>query len=490
MAAPRNISKSRFCVGLQCLRRLWWEIHEPQAPELRPDNRLQAVFDRGHRVGELARERFAGGTLIDFEPWKVAERIEATAETLRAGANVVFEASFAAGGVFAALDVLEKRRRGWRLVEVKATLDVKEQFLPDVAVQLYAARAAGVDVRGAELMHLNRQCTYPDLNDLFVRDDVTDEVEALLPAIPRQVTKMRAALEGKLPEIEPGDQCSSPYDCPFVARCHPEVPEHHVSTLYRLHPKRRAEIDEAGFETIHDLPDDLPLSDVAARQVRAVKAGELVVEDGLGQALAPIEYPAAFLDFESINPAVPVWDGCHPYQHVPVQMSCHILGVRGRTEHHEHLSAGAGDPRPTLAEAVVRACEGVRSVVAYNAGFEAKCLEHLAEAVPKLRKPLRSIRERLVDLLPIVRDHVYHPDFGGGFGLKAVLPALVPELAYDDLDIADGDTASTALELLLLSPESMTARDRTTLRKQLLAYCGRDTEALVALTDRLRHLAS
>jgi hypothetical protein len=489
MALPRNISKSRFCVGLQCLRRLWWEIHEPDAPELKPDNRLQAIFDRGHRVGELARERFAGGTLIDFEPWQVGERIDATAAALRSGANVLFEASFAAGSVFAALDVLEKRKRGWTLVEVKATLDVKEQFLPDVAVQLYATRAAGVDVRGAELMHLNRDCTYPDLNDLFVRDDVTDEVEALLPEIPRHVKNMRAALEGKLPDIEPGEHCSLPYDCPFVARCHPELPEHHVSTLYRLRPQRRAEFDEAGFETIHDIPDDVCLSDVAARQVRAVKAGELVVEDGLGEALAAIEYPAAFLDFESINPAVPVWDGCRPYQHVPVQMSCHVHGVRGRAEHHEHLAAGAGDPREALANAVVRACAGARSVVAYNAGFEAKCLEHLAEAVPRLRKPLRSIRERLVDLLPVVRDHVYHPDFGGGFGLKAVLPALVPELAYDDLDIADGDTASSALEALLLAPESMGAAEREKLREDLLDYCERDTEALVALTEQLRTIA-
>lgn len=491
MAPPRNISKSRFCVGLQCLRRLWWEIHEPDAPELRPDDRLQAVFDRGHRVGELARGRFANGTLIDFEPWKVAERLEATAAALTGGASVVFEASFAARGVFAALDVLERRKRGWGLVEVKATLDVKDQFLPDIAVQLYAVRASGVDVRRAELMHLNRDCAYPNLDDLFVREDVTDDVEQLLPAIPRQIRKMRAALDGKLPDVEPGEQCSSPYDCPFVARCHPELPEHHVSTLYRLHPKRLAEFIEAGLETIHNLPEDVRLSDVAARQVRAVKTGKLIVEDGLAEALAAIEYPAAFLDFESINPPVPLWDDCHPYEAVPVQVSCHLVGSRGRTEHHEHLADGPDDPRPALAEEVVRACENARTVVAYNAGFEARCLDHLADAVPKLRSSLRAIRGRLVDLLPIVRDHVYEPAFRGGFGLKAVLPALVPALAYEDLEIADGDTASTALETLLLAPGgALGATKRKRLRSNLLAYCRRDTEALVALAERLEGLAT
>jgi hypothetical protein len=491
MAVPRNISKSRFCVGLQCLRRLWWEIHEPDAPELKPDERLQVIFDRGHRVGELARDRFQNGTLIDFEPWKVADRVQATSDALRGGARVVFEASFAAGGVFAALDVLEKRRRGWGLVEVKATLDVKEQFLPDVAVQLHAARSAGLDVHRAELMHLNRDCTYPALDDLFVREDVTQKAEALLPSIPHQLKKMRAALEGTLPDIEPGDQCSAPYQCPFVARCHPALPEHHVSTLYRLHPKRRAEFEEAGFVTLDELPADVHLSDVAARQVRSVKAGALIVEDGLSNALAAIVAPTAFLDFESVNPAVPVWDGCHPYQHVPVQMSCHVVGARGRVTHHDHLAEGAADPRPALAEAVVRACAGATTVVAYNSGFEARCLDVLAETVPNLRKQLRSIRERLVDLLPVVRDHVYHPEFGGTFGLKSVLPALIPNLGYRDLEIADGDTASAALEALLLAPaDSIAPAQRKAMRVDPLAYCGRDTEALVALTERLRALAS
>ena len=90
---PRNISKSRFCAGLQCLRRLWWEVHEPDAPELRPDDRLRTIFDRGHQVGELARARFPGGTLVDFEPWEVGARIAATEAALGYGASVIFEAA-------------------------------------------------------------------------------------------------------------------------------------------------------------------------------------------------------------------------------------------------------------------------------------------------------------------------------------------------------------------------------------------------------------
>jgi predicted RecB family nuclease len=486
---PKYISKSRFCVGLQCLKRLWWEFHEPDAPELKPDGSLQVVFDRGHRVGELARERFGGGTLVDFEPWQVAERIEATAGALRAGADVVFEASFGAGGVFAALDVLEKRRLGYGLVEVKATLDAKPQFLPDIAVQLHAARASGLDVRRAELMHLNRACTYPDLDDLFIREDVTAEVEALIPSIPRQLRTMRTTIEGDLPDVAPGDHCAEPYDCPFAGRCHPEPPQHHLSTLYRLHPRRRAELAAAGFETIHDLPDDLELPPIAARQVRSVKRGRAVVERGLAEALRAIEAPVAFLDFETINPPVPAWNGCRPYQHVPVQMSCHVAGPRGGTTHHAHLAERGEDPRPALAAAVVRACDGARTVVAYNASFERGCLAHLADAVPSQQAALRRIGSKLVDLLPIVQEHVYHPAFGGSFSLKSVVPALVPELGYDALDIADGATASAALEALLLGPESKAPSRNASVPQQLLAYCERDTLALVRLRERLLSFA-
>jgi hypothetical protein len=490
VAAPATLSKSRYCHGLQCIRRLWWEVHEPEAPELVPDPRRQAIFDRGHEVGALARERFPGGVLLDFGPDQRAERLEATGAALAAGARVLFEASFSAGGVFAALDVLERRGAGFGLVEVKSTLDVKEEHLPDVAAQLHAVRAAGLDVRIAEHMHLNRACTFPDLSDLFVREDVTVQAEALLPAIPDQLRRMRDALDRPLPAVAPGEQCERPHPCPFWARCHPPLPPHHVSTLYQVRRPRLEGWQAAGVELLRDLPGDAPLTPIQARQVRAVKAGRAVVEDGLAAALAAIEPPVAFLDFETVAPAVPVWSGCHPYDAVPVQLSCHVLGPCGAAVHHAHLAEPGGDPRPAIAEAVVRACGEARTVVAYNAPFESRCLDRLAVAVPRLAGRLQAIRARLVDLLPIVRDHVYHPDFGGRFGLKAVAPTLVPGAGYGDLAIADGDTASTELERLLLAPGSVPEAECEPLRARLLAYCARDTEVLVKVTERLGALAA
>ncbi len=262
-----------------------------------------------------------------------------------------------------------------------------------------------------------------------------------------------------------------------------------LATLHGVREKRIEELVEAGFETVSQLPDAVELSPVAARQVRSVRTGQLVAEPELAQALSIIVPPVAFLDFETVAPAIPVWPGCRPYEAVPVQVSCHVQGADGRIVHHAFLAEGGDDPRPGVARAVLEACGGAATLVAYGAGFERRCLRHLADAVPAGRDDLLALSERVLDLHPIVRNHVYHPDFRGSFSLKSVLPALVPDLSYDDLAIAEGALASSRLESLLLGEVAYSGEERRTLRRDLLAYCERDTLGMVRLVERLQALA-
>ncbi len=220
----------------------------------------------------------------------------------------------------------------------------------------------------------------------------------------------------------------------------------------------------------------------------AVQTGRLIVEPGLTAALAAFREPLAFLDFETVGLAIPVWDGCHPYDAVPVQFSCHRPAPDGTAVHHEWLAEGPEDPRPELAQRVVEACRGARTIVAYNASFEGLGIRLLAAAVPDLAGELLDIAARLADPLPVVRDHVYHPAFGGSFSLKAVLPALVPGPGYDELDVAEGATASVELERLMFRGDTMPADERQRLRESLLSYCALDTSGLMGLVRRLREL--
>lgn len=476
------LSKSRFIAGLQCSKLLWLRVYEPDAPELVPDAGTQAILDRGTRIGELAREQFPGGVLIANDERE--RSVRATREAIDAGATVLYEASFLAGDTFVAVDVLVREAAGWRLVEVKSTVSVKDEHIPDAAVQLHVLERSGLHVHAVDVMHLNRDCRHPDLANLFTRTDVTARVRALLPSIPARISTQLDVLRGALPVVATGPHCGAPHACPFQSRCFASLPEHHVSSLYRG-GRRVAELLAGGVERIEDIAE--PLEGIRERQRRAVQTGQLVVEGDLAARLAPFVAPIAFLDFETVSPAIPCWPGCAPYQAVAVQFSVHVEHG-GHTNHHEWVADGAEDPRRPLALALLGACAGVPTIAAYGARFERGLIEDLAVACPDLASALLELAGRIVDLLPIVREHVYHPDFDGSFGLKAVAPALTGE-GYEDLEIAGGDVAMASLEQLLFDPPAG-VEARAELRRDLLAYCARDTWVLVLLLRRLRELGA
>jgi hypothetical protein len=490
-----RLSKSKFTQGLGCHRALWWAVHEPDAPEREVSPELQAIFDQGTRVGDLARSRVPGGQLIDFPYTESEKRIAATRAAIAGGARVVYEAAFREDDVFVAVDILHrapKGKRGWTLTEVKSTTKVKDVHVPDAAVQMHVLQRAGLPITRVEVMHLNRECRYPDLSNLFTRSDVTAEVVDYLPSVAPEVKAQLVMLRrSKPPAVDPGVHCSAPYECPYMDRCWPAPPEHAIGTLCHMSAAKREALVDEGYETIFDLPDDVELSPAADRQRRAVQNDEIIVEDGLREVLDALEAPIAHLDFETISPAIPTWEACRPYDAVPVQFSVHVEPRRagGRLQHFEWLAEGSGDPRASLAHALVGALRGARTIIVYHAPFEIGRLRELQEAVPELADELEDIIERVVDLLPIVRAHVYHPDFGGSFSLKKVAPALVEGLRYDEMEIGDGGAATRALEALLLRPAAMPKAERARVRKALLAYCEQDTLATMGVLERLRELA-
>jgi predicted RecB family nuclease len=363
---------------------------------------------------------------------------------------------------------------------------VKPEYLPDLAVQVHVLRRCGLPVVRAEVMHLNSACRFPDLSNLFTRVDVTLEVNAVLLGVPDELDAQRRMLRGQLPDVAIGEHCTKPYECPFLERCWPDVPADHVSSLYRVGRVKALAYEADGMTSIRDLPSDFEMNVIHQRQVRAIASGRMVVEPTLARALVQFASPIAYLDFETVSYAVPRWDGCRPWQNVPVQFSVHIEQGRKRLAHHQWIAQGPEDPRPALARDLVQACAGAECVVAYYASFERDCLLQLAGTVPDLSSELLEIAARLVDLLPVVRNHVYHPDFGGGFSIKQVLPALVPALSYRDLHFQDGMLASLELMRLMQQQERIPPAERTKLRDDLLRYCERDTVAMVKLLERLR----
>jgi predicted RecB family nuclease len=482
-----RLSKTRFTSGLQCHRKLWWEVHEPKARELQPDKVLQDLFDQGHQVGEAARARYPGGVLIDRHN-SGAERVAATQKALDEGAPAVFEATFIADGIFVAIDVLERMAGGFRLTEVKSSTSQKDEHISDVAVQARVAAACGVAITAADVLHLNKEFRHPDTNDLFARTDITGLVAAFLSQVPDEIARQREMLAGPVPVIPLGLQCYEPRECPFMARCWPDSADH-IRNLAGVGPKKTAAYLTRGITCVADLPASERLNFTQKRQLKAMAERRVIVEPTLAGELKLFAGRLGYLDFETIARAIPVWPGMAPWGQAAAQFSYHERQPNGTYTHAAFLAEGPNDARPPLAAAMVRATAGAERVVTYT-GFEKTRIRELQRSVPALATELAALEAKLIDLHPVVKNCVYHPDFRGSFSLKDILTPLCPELTYNDLVIVDGRVASVEIARLLFVADKIPQHERDRVRNELLDYCERDTWAMVRLVERLRELAA
>lgn len=486
-----QLSKSRFLNGLQCLKRLYLQTHHSELADP-VDTGQQAIFDSGTLVGELARERFPGGALVEEEYFE-QQQAERTTRRLISAPSVpaLYEPAFSFEGIRSRVDVLARTENGeFDLIEVKSTTRVKEDVhIPDVAIQVYMTEGAGIPIRRAHLMHINTAYVYQggehDPEDLFTLADVTDEVRPYMEnELPGHLDRMRESLRTTdTLGIETGRHCTVPYACSFIGHCHRNDPEYPIRELPNLRQPTRERLRELGIADIASIPSDFPgLSRPQSRVRDSVIANQPFVGSGLASKLGEIAFPASFLDFETISPAIPVVAGTSPYQRIPFQWSLHVRDSDGGLKHSEFLHEEDGDPRERFVTSLLAAIPSEGSIVTYSS-YERSVMKELAEAFPRHRGGLLSLAERVFDLLQPIRTEYYHPGFHGSFSMKSVTPALVPDLAYDDLEIREGIAASASYSQLIASDTLPCDRDR--IREALLAYCARDTEAMVRVFEAL-----
>ena len=484
------LSKSRYTAGLQCLRKLYLSSFQPDLGTP-PDAAQQAVFDAGAAVGDIARDLRPGGVLID-EPYYLHEDAVERTRKLVAEKDIraIYEAGFTEDGVRIRTDILARTSESsWELIEVKSTLSAKEQHIPDVAVQLMVIEKAGLRIERVSLAHLSRDYIYPggeyDAEQLLTSEDITDEARAYIETIGGELALMRDALAGdEPPDIAIGPHCHRPYECQFFAHCRAREPYWSIEELPGLSAKKRGQLRASGALSILEISDEIQLNVTQERARLSVVTGRPQRSIGLEAELARIVAPAHFIDFETLGPALPVYPGTRAYETVPFQWSDHVLHQNGNVTHSEFLADGSNDPRSDFVDSLLSQLRGAATVVVYS-GYEESCLRGLQSTLPDRSAALESLLSgRWVDLLEIVRDHYYQRDFRGSFSLKSVLPALAPDVAYEDLAIRGGMVASNAY-LESIRPETSTPM-RKKLRKDLLAYCSRDTKAMLLIIDAMR----
>jgi hypothetical protein len=477
------LSKSTYMRGRQCPKALWlYKHHRELVPPVDPAR--QAIYDTGTEVGLLAHQLFPGG--VDCTPENARDfgpAITATQQAIAAGATVIYEAAFLHEEVLAALDILVKDADGWKAYEVKSSSSAKEYQWHDAALQAHVIEGCGIELVDVSIVHLNS--TYVrqgpiDVRQLFTITSVKDLVDRERQDVPARIAALKEVLlQAGEPVMDIGPQCSSPFDCDFLAHCWAHVPpEGSVFQLARAMGRDWA-LYRQGILLLKDVPGNVPLTPTQRIQVEGARHGRPTIErKALRRWLDGLRYPLHHLDFETFMPAVPLYDGTRPFQQLPFQYSLHIQHTPGSApEHHEFLADGLCDPRSAFVERLLADIGPEGDILAYNATFEVQRLQELARDRPRYAASLQALIARVKDLhTPFKAGWYTAPAMNGRTSIKVVLPALVPHLRYADLVVQDGGTASSRFAQLAMG--SYTG-DVAQLRADLLAYCALDTRAMV-----------
>ncbi len=457
------------------------------------DDEHSAVGQTGRalRRDALLREfaQISGATNIMPRGSSWAHRVVETRRLIDDGATEIMGAAFEVDGVQVSIDHMKRVEDTWVLTTVRGSTSRKASHVRTLGLGLWVLNVLNVPVGDVRVATVNPRSVSRRDHTFFTTRSVYKAGLALAQGLTQTIDDLRATLQAGEPEATPGRHCRKPDLCPYLPTCQPAEDPQALADLYRVKAKLIKQLEGQGVTRIADIPSSIALPPIASRQRDALQKGATVVSPQLRDQLATIRRPTAYIDFEAIQPAVPLWPGTAPFAIVPVQVSIHRLDADGSLHHASWLAPPMADPRPELARFVARHLEGAETLVAYHSTFERSILKRLeAFASERAAAILRDSSERLVDLLPIIRENVYHVDFKGKFNLKSVVGALIPDLSYDDLQIRRGDEASLVLEAHCRGNASVFDWSDTEREQALLSYCARDTLVMVRLEETLREL--
>ena len=483
-----SLSKSKYCDGIQCKKKLWLETFKPEVRE-EVDN--ESVFENGNKVGELARNLFKNHKDVSFNN-NLNEMIKETNECLKEKNVVICEASFNYDNNFCSVDILKKDNNEYEIYEVKSSTGISDIYLDDISYQYYVLSNLGLNVKKCFIVYLNNKYYRKgelELDKLFNKEDVTLIAKDKFNEIEDNIKELNKSLSNKNePNIDLGVYCSKPYDCEFFKYCSKHLPEQNIFNIRGLNFKKKIELYNKGIYKYEDVLKE-KLKDDYREQVEfeLYNLEDKINIENIKKFMKTISYPLYFLDFETYQESIPSYDGICPYMKIPFQYSLHYIEEKGgEVKHKEFLSEGGVDPRRLLAERLVEDIPMNKCVLAYNMSFEKNVIKKLASIYPDLSNHLMNIHDNIKDLMiPFKNRDYYTKNMFGSYSIKYVLPALFPNdpsLDYHNLDmIHNGSEASNTFADL----DKFSKEELEKVRENMLKYCELDTYAMVKIYKKL-----
>ncbi len=486
------LSKSSFIRGVQCEKHLYlYKYHYKEMDQL--SDMQKAIFKRGTDVGKLAQQLFPDG--IDASPatqFEYSKAVKHTKELLANKQKVIYEASFNFSDVLSVADIVVNEKSGLRVFEVKSSTSISETYIRDAALQYWVISNCGYKIKDFSITYINNQYVRRgklDLEELFITESVLKLILPLQKWIEENVTRFKKVLAKRsVPVIDIGEHCYDPYICGFYEYCRKHIPENSVFDLSGIHLNKKYDLYRSGVIRLDDLTEDVELSKNAKLQLDVYKSKkDLIDKKAIKEFLSDLSYPLYFMDFETFQSAVPMFDNSKPYQQIPFQYSLHYKkNKNGKAEHFEFLADAGTDPRPKFIENLLRDTKVNGDILTYNKSFETLRLKEIAESFPKYKNEIEERINRIKDLmLPFQKKYYYTYKMQGSYSIKHVLPALIPEFSYENLEINEGGLASVAFESLYFETDLMRIAE---IRNNLTEYCKMDTYAMVRLLEKLESI--
>jgi hypothetical protein len=452
----------------------------------------KAIFKRGTDVGKLAQQLFPNG--IDaspVSPFQYEKAVLLTNDLIAKKQKVIYEASFNYSDVLAVADIVVNEKSRLSVFEVKSSTSISETYIRDAALQYWVILNCGYKIQDFSITYINNQYVRKgdlDINELFITESVLKLILPLQKWVEENVIRFKKVLAKRsIPVIDIGEQCYDPYTCAFYEYCRKHIPENSVFDLSGIHLNKKYDLYRNGIVKLEDIPNDADLSKNARLQLDVYKSKkDLIDKKAIKEFLSDLNYPLYFMDFETFQPAVPMFDNSKPYMQIPFQYSLHYKkNQTSKIEHFEFLAETGADPRIKFVENLLRDTKGQGDILTYNKSFEILRLKEIAEAFPKYKKEIEERISRVKDLMiPFQKKYYYTYKMQGSYSIKYVLPALIPELSYEKLTIREGALASIAIEILFYETDLMRIADT---RQHLLEYCKLDTLGMVKILEKLEN---
>ena len=490
--APHLLSKSSFIKGLQCEKHLYlYKYHYNEMDEL--SETQKAVFKRGTNVGLLAQQLFPGGVIAaEGDPPNYEKAISKTKVLIENGNKIIYESAFLFDQVLSIADIVVLEQDGIKVYEVKSSTSISETYINDAALQYYVISNLGFTIKDFSIIYINNQYVRKgklNLNDLFNTESVIEFILPLQKSVKENISRFKKVLaRRKIPDIDIGEHCHNPYACAFFNYCRKHIPENSIFDFSGMRLSKKYELYMSGIISFDDVTDDISLNKNNLLQLDIYKSNKTKIDKkAIGDFVSDLEYPLYFMDFESFQPSVPLFDNSKPYQQIPFQYS--VFKKKSKTSeaaHFEFLAEPGIEPRKKFIEKLLQDTEESGDVIAYNKTFEITRLNEIARDFPEYETDIQKLISRIKDLMvPFQKKYYYAPEMKGSYSIKAVLPALVPELSYDELTINEGGLASIAYESLLTETDLMVMAE---VKQQLLEYCKLDTFGMLKILERLQSL--